>query len=167
MRKEKVSSSHHPLACKMGCRRWRGPCTQECSSSKMHFALYEANEENSDALIKTVDILVRSFVRHPSFFFCQHLQRQNDTYNYNAFWPFKHTFLSVKAENVSKIASISNVSQTYKNMICVFFDFFQSIFRVVSHNQNEVNRFLDVYALISNKICLIFLNFEPKYLNCF
>ena len=48
----------------------------------MHFALYEAveaNEENSDALIKTVDILVRSFVRrHPSFFFCQHLQRQND-----------------------------------------------------------------------------------------
>ena len=46
----------------------------------MHFALYEANEENSDALIKTVDILVRSFVRHPSFFFCQHLQRQNDTY---------------------------------------------------------------------------------------
>ena len=85
MRKEKVSSSHHPLACKMGCRRWRGPCTQECSSSKMHFALYEANEENSDALIKTVDILVRSFVRHPSFFFCQHLQRQNDTCNYSAY----------------------------------------------------------------------------------
>ena len=84
VRKEKVSSSHHPLACKMGCRRWRGPCTQECSSSKMHFALYEANEENSDALIKTVDILVRSFVRHPSFFFCQHLQRQNDTFNYSA-----------------------------------------------------------------------------------
>ena len=85
VRKEKVSSSHHPLACKMGCRRWRGPCTQECSSSKMHFALYEANEENSDALIKTVDILVRSFVRHPSFFFCQHLQRQNDTCNYNTY----------------------------------------------------------------------------------
>ena len=36
----------------------------------MHFALYEANEENSDALIKTVDILVGSFVvRHPSFYF--------------------------------------------------------------------------------------------------
>ena len=61
----------------------------------MHFALYEAveeaNEENSDALIKTVDILVRSFVRrYPSFFFCQHLQRQNDKtckpckYNCNA-----------------------------------------------------------------------------------
>ena len=71
----------------------------------MHFALYEAveaNEENSDALIKTVDILVRSFVRrHPSFFFCQHLQRQNDKNTAGTL-----TFTSKNASNITSFIYI-------------------------------------------------------------
>ena len=71
----------------------------------MHFALYEAveaNEENSDALIKTVDILVRSFVRrHPSFFFCQHLQRQNDPRHVSTIvMHHKEIVTSTKAQNM-------------------------------------------------------------------